>query len=43
MYMALDEAIGNAKRNPKNVRAMSLPPRGLTLWGMGFEAGDSVC
>lgn len=40
--MALDEDIGNAKRDPKNVRAMSLPLRGLTLWGKGFEGGNSV-
>lgn len=34
---------GNVKRDTKNVRAISLPLRGLTLWGKGHEGGDSVC
>lgn len=43
MYIALNEMTGNAKRDTKNVRAISLPLRGLVIWGKEYEGGNSVC
>ena len=43
MYIALIEMTGNAKRDTKNVRALSLPFRGLMPWGKRYEGGNSVC